>query len=727
MPGLFRHPPFPTQAPVEIVKFPTPPPAGPGNAGDTTDPQILWWAGYRRKPDYQQQYQSIFGPVPQAIRPSGIASRFAAGTAYVKGGGQRVFPGGIPSRFAPGFATLTGGGGGMVLLVGGSSFPILRFGASDPGPGSAGGATAPTIQSQTLGRWTAHFDVFDLAGAYVPAIGQTVVLMENGTRLFMGCIAEVSCERFISTAFMVYHVMALDKSAILDHRVLNVTYAAGSDVAAAVRDIITVKLAGEGITLTTLAATIAVLDQDEQFYFTSARQALDKLATDTACVWWVDIFGDAHFVPVVSLSACPFSLTETSNNARGIVVRTTLESYRNKQYAISNLQILPAASGTSGPTGLQVTETYTLPEAASVAAGFLFGTLITQFPIAQITSFKVNGVSQPVYLGTAGWNFRQAWWFFPLTPYVIPPNIQNNVPAFPAPPVTSADPIAGDVVEIKYISSTPSGTPAGLAPAAAGIATGAALTASGGTCGTGVYEAVEQVKNVNLSANLDAIAVAVLARSGGVPKYVHFETDVPGAQVGQVISVNLPTMGVTPADSLMITSITGASQGAGLAFGSSFRWQIVAQSGQDKGNATKWFERFIARTENPLPIYQYEEATFVLSPGGSLSSGVNITNPYIVGRAGKLVEALAVAGTAPAGQDLLIDILDNGVSVFATGQQLRVPAGSLTLNTASGFANGADSSFVFTKDVLTLTASYSVLSSSVTAAGSVTVKLRWAI
>lgn len=727
MPGLFRHPPFATQAPVDIVEFPTPPPPGTYNAGDSSDPQIMWWAGYRRPTDAWQQYPTIYGSVPQAIIPTGIPSRFAAGTPTVAGGTQRIFPAGIPSRFAAGFPTLTGGGGGMVLRIGGVEFPILRLGASDPGPGGAGGATAPTIESQTLGRWTARFDVFDLAGAYVPAIGQTVILMENGTRLFMGCISEVAAELLISTTYVVYHVIALDKSSILDHRMLNVTYAAGTDVADAVRDVVLNRLAGEGITLTTLPATITTLDQDEQFYWVTARQGMDKLATDCACVWWIDIFGDLHFVPVVSLSACPFSISETSDNARGIVVRTTLQDYRNKQIAISNLQVLPSLSGTGAPT-LEITESYTLPQAAAVARGFLFGAIITNQPIGQITGFTVNGVDQPTYLGSDGFNFRHAWWYFPGNIYIAPPNAANDVPAFPAPPVISPDPIAGDVVVINYIPVVPPNTPAGLAPPGFGLAIGTPLSATGGTCGTGIYEAVEQVKNVNLQANLDAIAAAVLARSGGVPKYLQFETDEPGAQVGQVIVADLPLLGVTPADSLMITSVIGASQGDRLGFNSSFRWHIVAQTGQDKGNATKWFERFVARTENALPIYQYDYLEFVLAPGTSLAGGVNVANnPDVVKRSGKLVLVYGAAGTPPVGQDLLIDILVNGVSIFAAGQQLRFPAGDATLQQASGFANGAASTYVFEGDLVTVNATYSVLSGSVTAASGVTVQVKVAI
>lgn len=664
---------------------------------------------------------------PQTVVGQGIPTSFSAGTGTVVGPAQRVFGQGIPSSFRAGYGTVVGGGYQMLLYVGGVQFPILRYGASDPAPGGAGGATAPTIQSQTLGRWTAHFDVFDPAGAYVPAIGQTVTLIENGLRLFMGCISEVAAELLTSTSYVVYHVTALDKSSILDHRDVNVSYAAGTDVAAAVRDIVTVQLIGEGITVNTLAASITTLDQDEQFYWVTARQALDKLATDCACVWWVDAFGDLHFQTVVSLSACPFSITDTSNNARGLIVKTTLESYRNKQIAISNLQALPQQGGT-GTSTLEVTETYTLPQAAAVARGFLFGTIITQQPVGTINSFKVNNVSQPVYSGFDGWNFRQVWWWFAPQNYIIPPNAQNDTPAFPTPGVTSADPIAGDVIEIKYIPTTPAGTPVGLAPAGYGSATGTPLSASGGTCGTGIYEAVEQVKNVNLQANLDAIAAAVLARSGGVPKYFQCETDEPGAQVGQLISVNLPLLGVTPADSLMITSVMGTSQGAALAYGSSFRWQIVAQTGQDKGNAVKWFERFIARTENPLPIYQYDYLKFVLAPGSSLAAGVNVANnPDIVQRSGKLVLAYGAAGTPPVGQDLLIDILVNGVSIFATGQYLIIPAGDSTLQSASGFVNGATSTYIFEGDLVTVNATYRVLSGSVTAASGVSVTVKVAI
>jgi hypothetical protein len=689
------------------------------------DPQLLWWATWRRPTDpwWLDPSANAFGT---RIQPSGTPSAYASGSATIKGGPQRIFPAGTPSSYASGTPKIVGGAApGVSLYIGGVLFPMLVEGAADPIPG-AGAATPPQVTSQTIGRWTCQFDVYSDTNSFVPIIGQTVQVFDLGNRIFMGCVNEVLAELLTSTARIIYHVTALDKSAILDHRVINKVYLSGSDVAAAVRDIILTWCAGEGITLNTLPLTLTTLDQDEQFYFVSARAALDKLATDCACVWWVDQQGDLHFVPVVSLPACPYlidftTLSPQPASIRAVSLRTTLLDYRNKQYAVSNLQALP---GKTGAASLAITETYTLPQASAAAAGFLYDALILNFPIGQITNLTVNGVSQPTYLGTSGWNFRHVWWYFPGSPYLTGPNVQNDVPAFPAPPVTSPDPSNGDVIAITYVPWAPAGSPIGSV-AAAGIAVAGPLTAPQGTCGSGIYEAVEQVKNVNLLSDLNAIAADVLRRSGGVPKYLQFETDLFGAQVGQNISVNIPLLGATPADSFMITSVQGHSKATNLGHGGSFTYVITAMTGQDLGNQIKWFERLVARTENALPILQYEEAIFVLAPGSSIAAGTNLTNPYIVGRSGRLVEVLISASGNPVGQNLIIDIQDNGVSIFGAVKPTLTPAGGLVDFTT--FVNGA-ASFVFAQDVLTISSSYGVITPGSTAqAGSVTVKLRWAI
>jgi hypothetical protein len=102
---------------------------------------------------------------------------------------------------------------------------------------------------------------------------------------------------------------------------------------------------------------------------------------------------------------------------------------------------------------MSVTETYILPQPAAQAGGFALGTIVTKCPISQVVSLTVNGKSQPTYLGTSGYNFGSAWWYFPLNMQLIGPNPANNVPAFTTPPVTSPPVKAGDVIVVTYIPS----------------------------------------------------------------------------------------------------------------------------------------------------------------------------------------------------------------------------------------------------------------------------------
>ena len=102
-----------------------------------------------------------------------------------------------------------------------------------------------------------------------------------------------------------------------------------------------------------------------------------------------------------------------------------------------------------------VTETYTLPQPAAAARGFTLGSLLLNCTIAKINSLTVNGVSQPVYLGTAPYNFRSAWNYYPGNNNLNAPNAAFNVPQFAPPPQTSPDPQEGDVVVITYTPQGP--------------------------------------------------------------------------------------------------------------------------------------------------------------------------------------------------------------------------------------------------------------------------------
>jgi hypothetical protein len=141
----------------------------------------------------------------------------------------------------------------------------------------------------------------------------------------------------------------------------------------------------------------------------------------------------------------------------------------------------------------------------------------------------------------------------------------------------------------------------------------------------------------------------------------------------------------------------------------------------DPGNETKWYERLVARTVNPLPILQYETAIFVLGPGSSVSSANAATNPYMVQRTGLLVEILLAAANPPVDETLVLEITDNN-GVIATVSMDPSTAVNQVLITP---VPASKQLYVFNHDVLNVNVSYLVTGPNPTPAGNVTLSIRW--
>ena len=205
-----------------------------------------------------------------------------------------------------------------------------------------------------------------------------------------------------------------------------------------------------------------------------------------------------------------------------------------------------------------------------------------------------------------------------------------------------------------------------------------------------------------------------------------FETDQPGLQVGQLLSVALPSSGLGTAmlpASLVVSQMTGTAQTGPLAFGSWFRWTVTAINNYDASNWLTYFSRFIQRTENPLPVLQYEPAKFILGSGSSLSTGNNITNPYPVQRTGLVTLITIVASVPPVQQNLVVTINRNG-SLIA---QIVMPAGTATNQLISLPVPQVNQLYLFAGDILTVSASYQQTGHSPVQASGVTVSVYWAM
>ncbi len=563
-----------------------------------------------------------------------------------------------------------------------------------------------SITSQTIGRWRCEFgfEVANGVSGYSPEIGQSVLIVDHGYRAFAGCITEYRIERLMMTSYQIkYHCTAVDKSGLCDHRIVKgSSYPIGSDVVTVIIDIATNYLTGEGISLGTLppVGALGTLGVPLPLNYVTVTNAFDQVANASGTVWWVDSYAQLHFDNLLNLPAAPIELTETSRNWQYLVVTPTTTDYYNVLYAVSNLNILPGSGAGSGG-GSGNTETFTLTPGAPGVLSFPDGTIFgiqCSAAIGSIQSLTVNG--SPATFQDAGafaGTFTDWTWSGPASGN--PSSLVTTSVVYP-PAATLV------IVYVPWLS-----TGSSLAQ------TNPPLTPPG-RCGSGIYEGVIQVQNIADQPSLDAIAAAALERIGGIPVTASFQTTWPGLAPGQVITADIPLSAMV--GQFLITGMSGAFVPPELDHGGSFWWTVECRNNLDPGNWIKWFERLIGRTANPLPVYSYERASWVLGAGSTLAGGVPAVNPYIVGNTGKVVDISIAAATPPTNQDLFIFVEADGSPVA----QITMPGGSPANVSITYEIPPEVLTYVFQGQVLTLEVVYQITGVSPTRAANVTVQIR---
>lgn len=637
-----------------------------------------------------------------------------------------------------------GGNQALRVFLGGVDLTSLAASSAFSPQGAGSNKQASTITSQAIGRATATIDYIDIGGLLVPAqfaaaqdlCGVTLKIVEAGLTLFAGCIDTVAVDRempFTGTHCITYHLTALDKTSICDHRVVTgKIYAAGSDIVGVILDVVLNYLNGEGITTQGIpaAGALGTLDADTSGQYETVRQMFDELATDAGCVWWVNEYGVLYFSPLASAPDAPFSIDETQANApfrnsggtamvqNAVSGGSQTSGFRNKEYVISNLNVLPGSgTGGSGGAGGGVTETFTFtlgqPGIWEDPPGTAYG-VETSLPIQQVLSMTVNGNTQTVYdldsyAGQTSSGPNDFLWAFLTGDSQIGPSFG------PLP--------AGATIVVQYVP----GNGTNSASVVVGTASNP-LTPTGptfGHCGSGIFEVIDQVKNVSNIDDLNALAQALLDRSGAIPQILTIETDKPGLFVGQKLDVYLPSLGIprtgTVHAKMIITQVSGTAQDWYLEYGSFYRWTVTAVNNYDPANWITYYSRLVARTENPLPVLQYEHCQLVTGGGSAIVPGVGISNPYSVKRTGLFVDIRIAASAPPVNQTLVVQLLRNG-SVIAT---VILPASATANVFIITLATGT--LYLFAEDVLTWNASYSPTGGVPVKASGVTVDARWSM
>lgn len=601
------------------------------------------------------------------------------------------------------------------------------------------------IRSQTLGRWTGTIEFLNVPGPipraediatldeWFPQRGQTVQIKENGRVLFRGCISETARERFMGTDFVTSTCQIADKAHRFDRRVVpRKTFAADLDAADVVRSVLADYGNNEGISDTGVPASMGALGADLIVNFWYVSQVFDEITRRTGYEWYVDNENSSLvFVEPGTAVDAPFDITEESRNYRNLkVVESTLD-YRNRQYVVSNRTILPGDGDGSGVESIARTETYTMEDFNALDPSFPdspvgyqvqawehgFGPYAVwlDFPIAQVLRVRRNSgsgfVEEPVFEdGEEAMAYIEAhpsdqiWGYFSGAAWIGPRFYMEP----------------GDIVEVQYVAQGSSATVENGDLLVVEPPPDAPEGEQFGTCGSGLYEHVEQVNDVETQDDLDAIAAALIERSGVIPHRVTYETDHPGIAPGMKQSItDERLLGPDPVD-VFITGVVGKIEGPDLGHGTSFRWTVTAFNLPDPGNWKTWMNRLLARTRHPSPILKTYPITFVIAPDSSLAAGVSFTNPMPADVTGQLVEIAVVFDGPPEDQDLELDITVNGVSILA--EPIVVEDGDDTLQKITTFALPVI--YIFLDDIVRIDARYRVLGSNPVAASNGTVTMR---
>jgi hypothetical protein len=578
----------------------------------------------------------------------GGAAAFAKTKAYPVSGGAAFSGASTASRLF----TLTGSVGiptSSAMGLGG-----VVFAESEPGAGvpdfslfiNGVDRTAQTLRSRTpirvakeLDRETADFTIFQNPAAWRPTPRQEVQIFKGTEKLFGGYVESVTEAFYKGKPAMELAVHCTDYGTIFHRRVLGVWYGQGnpahSFVGIVLNDMMTKHLADTGVTW---VQTWLPADNigEELFNWITAAEALNRLAEKVNGAWRVDENRNLYFFPQdTGYTAAPFSIADDDGNVDRISVRTTLGKYVNRQ-GVRNSQDLQSA----------ITE-------SSVGDGVTIFFPTTYFIWAKPV-VTVNSVEKTVV------EFAQ----IQSLPYDFYYN-EGSTSVVHNP--SQARYTASDTIAVTYVAPLPKIT---WAEDAAGIAA------------YGLYENVEEIKDVPEYAALQTLATALKDQRSVVPKIVEVDTRRDGLRPGQLLTIGT-TQPLIASSTFLIESVVGQEEPGG----TFMRYQVTAsRPPMRSGSATRFYSKLLERDKQPLDRV-VERANWTLAgtiegmnnPGLTVGvkSGIKTATKKGFLREVRLIFKSVVDGTLTT-SDIEIDIFQGVASIFDPADRLIFPAGRQT-------------------------------------------------
>ena len=441
-------------------------------------------------------------------------------------------------------------------------------------------------------------------------------------------------------------------------------------------------LTGEGITLGSVENPGPTVTERVEVRGETVRAAFSKLSAITGYQFYVDFDKELH-VSQFSSNAAPFNITDSTGEwlTSSLEIDRDDNDYRNRQHERSELTI-----------DSTFIDTYT-----ATAGQTLFATTA---PITQVRSITITSAS-PVGVKT----------FTGIDPFDAPPasgydfyyiTQTYNVHALDW---TAA---GGEEVSIEYVgevlSFRPGQVDAGAGTQVVTVNDTAEQTARASLSGgSGIWEAIEEQRNISSAAALRAI---------GTGRLRQFGQDV--IKIG-VTSIKNDAL-IEPSQRVTVTLADHSINESFFCERADYTWKLI--------NDVDYFEQRLALTNlEPFgsvitPVQKLAEMARIGPPSGmtagagaddttveqgeeiracwvldgTLATGTGLGNKVPINvpdwATVEFIEAIALVETAPTGATIIFDINLEGASVFAT-TKLVIPISSTAVAVQASFSSPA--------------------------------------
>lgn len=428
------------------------------------------------------------------------------------------------------------GGEGATLFSGNL---VLQIGPVDATPYLFYGSYKLT--EQLNGRDEATFDLIANDG-YVPLVGQTILFSLNGGLLFAGTVHERDIV-FLSESRSDYAqvtVRAVDWNEIADRHVV-VEVFESMTVGAIVRAIVTKYLAGDGITIGDVQEGPLVARM--VCAYQTAASCFDDLFSQSGMHWNIDEHKALNMF-VRTTSPSPFVVTSANAVFRALKGTKTRNLYRNVQYV----------QGGKGVTDQRV---------ESFVGDGTLTSFNVQYPVHAAPTITLN--FQPQTVGIRGVDTTQQWFWA---------KGETAIGQGSGTPLQATDTLAVtykgqyDLMMIVEDSA-------------------AILERQTVQGGTGRYEHLDGTTTVDGQDLITEEGLDLLRQYATLDEVVTFETDLPGLAIGQLVTLNVPELGLS--DDFLITDLETVTL-----VGTSQRFTVTATTGDLKLTFSDFFKRFLA-------------------------------------------------------------------------------------------------------------------------------------